>query len=62
MFISGASDDVLKFPSSKTQIENFSRTLPGLRGCHILEGAGHWMQRERAHAVNALLIAFLNGI
>ena len=62
MFIAGASDDVLKFPSSKPQIENFGRTLPGLRGCHILEGAGHWIQRERAHAVNALVIDFLNGL
>ena len=62
MFIVGASDDVLKFPSSKPQIENFSKTLPGLRGCHILEGAGHWIQRERSHAVNLLLIDFLNGL
>jgi pimeloyl-ACP methyl ester carboxylesterase len=62
MFIAGAHDDVLKFPSSKLQVENFSRTLPDLRGCHILEGAGHWIQRERAQAVNALLIDFLNGL
>ncbi len=62
MFISGASDDVLRFPSSKSQIENFGRTLPGLRGCHILEGAGHWIQRERSEAVNSLLIDFLRGL
>jgi pimeloyl-ACP methyl ester carboxylesterase len=62
MFIAGASDDVLKFPSSKQQIENFGKTLPGLRGCHILEGAGHWIQRERAQAVNALLIGFIKGL
>jgi pimeloyl-ACP methyl ester carboxylesterase len=62
MFIAGVSDDVLKFPSSKRQIENFSKTLPGLRGCHTLEGAGHWIQRERAHAVNSLLIGFLDGL
>jgi pimeloyl-ACP methyl ester carboxylesterase len=62
LFIAGARDDVLKFPSSKPQIANFGRTLPGLRGCHILEGAGHWIQRERASVVNELLIAFLNGL
>ncbi len=50
---------MLKFPTSMPQIENFARTLPGLRGCHILEGAGHWIQRERAHAVNGLLTEFL---
>ena len=41
---------------------NFTNTLPGLRGCHIIEGAGHWIQRERASAVNDLLIKFLKGL
>ena len=62
MFIAGARDDVLKFPSSQPQIANFINTLPGLRGCHILDGAGHWIQRERASAVNDLLVRFLNGL
>ena len=62
MFIAGASDDVLKFPSSKPQIENFGKTLPGLRGCHVLEDAGHWIQRERAQDVNALLVGFLDDL
>jgi len=62
MFVAGSRDDVLKFPTSMPQIENFARTLPGLRGCHILEGAGHWIQRERAHAVSGLLIEFLAGL
>jgi pimeloyl-ACP methyl ester carboxylesterase len=62
LFIAGGSDDVLKFPNSKPQIENFAKTLPGLRGCHILEGAGHWIQRERAQAVSSLLIAFIKGL
>jgi pimeloyl-ACP methyl ester carboxylesterase len=62
LFIAGASDDVLKFPGSQHQIEAFGRTLPGLRGCHILEGAGHWIQRERASAVNSLLVDFVGGL
>jgi pimeloyl-ACP methyl ester carboxylesterase len=62
LFIAGASDDVLKFPSSKPQIENFGKTLSGLRGCHVLEGAGHWIQRERAQAVSALLVGFLDDL
>lgn len=62
MFIAGTRDDVLKFPASKAQIEAFSRTLPGLRGCHLLEGAGHWVQRERATEVNRLLLTFLDGL
>ena len=58
----GARDGVLKFPASKSQIDNFPGTLPGLRGCHIIEGAGHWIQRERAGEVNRLLVAFLKSL
>jgi pimeloyl-ACP methyl ester carboxylesterase len=35
------------------------RVLPNLRQKLIIEGAGHWIQQERADAVNAALIAFL---
>ena len=59
MFVAGARDGVLKFPASKRQIEQFPVTLPGLRGCHVIDGAGHWIQRERAAQVNELLLEFL---
>ena len=62
LFIAGARDGVLKFPASKAQIESFPGTLPGIRGCHILDGAGHWIQRERAGAVNELLLGFLKTL
>jgi pimeloyl-ACP methyl ester carboxylesterase len=62
LFIAGARDDVLKFPGAKERVENLPRVLPGLRGSHILAGAGHWIQRERADQVNDLLIAFLKGL
>jgi pimeloyl-ACP methyl ester carboxylesterase len=62
LFIGGERDDVLKFPTSRASIDKFSQILPGLRGCHILQGAGHWVQRERAAAVNELLLAFLRGL
>ena len=62
LFVAGARDDVLKFPSARSQIDHFPTTLPGLRGCHILDGAVHWIQRERAAAVSELLLAFLDGL
>ena len=62
MFIAGARDGVMKFPASKKQIEAFETTLPGLRGCHVLEGAGHWIQRERAEQVSSLLVDFLKRL
>ena len=62
MFIAGSRDGVLQFPASKSQIDAYPRTLPGLRGLHLLDGAGHWIQRERAEAVNTLLTGFLRGL
>lgn len=59
LIIGGERDDVLRFPTSRAAIDRFEQTLPGLRGCHILDGAGRWIQRERAEAVNALLLGFL---
>ena len=32
---------------------------PQLRGVHLVEGAGHWVQQEQPAAVNRLLIDFL---
>ncbi len=62
LFIAGSMDGVLRFPASKAQIEAFPKTLPGLRGSHILDGAGHWVQRERAADVNRLVVDFLKGL
>ncbi|MEQ1807914.1 MAG: alpha/beta hydrolase [Burkholderiaceae bacterium] len=62
LFIAGSRDNVLRFPASKAQIEAYPRTLPDLRGCHILDGAGHWIQRERADTVNVLLLEFLKAL
>lgn len=62
LFIAGTRDDVLRFPASQAQIDAYGRTLPGLRGCHLLEGAGHWIQRERAAEVNQHLVGFLAGL
>lgn len=40
-------------------IERFPQTLPGLYRSEILEGAGHWIQQERAAETNSLLLEFL---
>ncbi|MDP3240713.1 MAG: alpha/beta fold hydrolase, partial [Reyranella sp.] len=36
-FIAGSRDGVLRFPAAKSQLEAYPKTLPGLRGSHILE-------------------------
>ena len=61
-FIAGSRDGVLKFPASAAQMAAFPRTLPGLQGSHILEGAGHWVQQERPDEVNRLLLDFLRTL
>lgn len=61
-FIAGSRDGVLRFPAAKSQLDAYATTLPGLRGSHILEGAGHWVQQERPAEVNKLLIEFLKGL
>jgi pimeloyl-ACP methyl ester carboxylesterase len=62
LFIAGARDGVLKFHGAQQRIDAFPKTLPGIRGTHILDGAGHWVQQERAEAVNRLVIDFLKGL
>jgi pimeloyl-ACP methyl ester carboxylesterase len=62
LFIAGSRDGVLRFPAAMSQLDAFSTTLPGLRGSHILDGAGHWVQQERPDEVNRLLIEFLRSL
>ncbi|MEK9774559.1 MAG: alpha/beta hydrolase, partial [Quisquiliibacterium sp.] len=62
LFIAGERDDVLKFPGMQQRVAQLSQVLPGLRGTHLLEGAGHWVQRERAAEVNQLLVNFLRSL
>jgi pimeloyl-ACP methyl ester carboxylesterase len=59
LFIAGTRDDVLRFPGMDARVKQLSSVLPGLRGSHILDGAGHWIQRERAAEVSELLLNFL---
>jgi pimeloyl-ACP methyl ester carboxylesterase len=30
-------------------------------GCHLIDGAGHWVQQEQAERVSALLVEFLGA-
>ena len=62
LFIAGSRDGVLKFPAAQAQLDAYPKTLPGLRGSHIIEGAGHWIQQERPADVNKILIDFLKGL
>jgi pimeloyl-ACP methyl ester carboxylesterase len=36
-----------------------SRACTQMIGCHLVDGAGHWVQQEQPAEVSRLLIAFL---
>jgi pimeloyl-ACP methyl ester carboxylesterase len=43
-------------------IANLKTFVPNLTKTIMLPGCGHWTQQERAHEVNAALIAFLHEV
>jgi pimeloyl-ACP methyl ester carboxylesterase len=60
LFIGGEKDGPTMWGGRA--ISRFSETLPLLRGSHILEGCGHWVQQERADDVNRILVDWLKSL
>ena len=59
LFIAGSNDFVITGLIGAKRVADMERVLPNLRQKLIIDGAGHWVQQERAEEVNAALIAFL---
>ncbi|WP_327404443.1 alpha/beta hydrolase [Streptomyces sp. NBC_01288] len=57
LFLGGSLDASTTWLSDA--IAAYPVTLPGLRGSHILEGCGHWIQQERPAEVNQHLLNWL---
>ena len=58
MFIAGASDwGIYQSPGAIERMQGTACT--DMVGVHLLEGAGHWVQQEKAAEVTALLVDFL---
>lgn len=58
MFISGKSDwGVYQRPGDVEKMQAAACTQ--MLGCHLVEGAGHWVQQEQPEQVSMLLIDFL---
>jgi len=58
MFVAGARDwGVYQKPGDFETMQ--TRACTKMLGCHLLEGAGHWVQQEQPEAVNRLLLEFL---
>jgi pimeloyl-ACP methyl ester carboxylesterase len=57
-FIAGAADwGVYQKPGHFEHMQGDLCTR--MLGCHLVEGAGHWVQQEQAERVSALLVEFL---
>lgn len=52
--------DTVIYPSHEGRLAHIRSAVPDFR-VDIIPGAGHWMQFERADAVNRVLIDFLTG-
>jgi pimeloyl-ACP methyl ester carboxylesterase len=61
LFIAGTRDGVITGPMGKRSLERMPSMLPGLKGSILLDGAGHWVQQERAEEVNTALVKFLKA-
>jgi pimeloyl-ACP methyl ester carboxylesterase len=59
LFIAGSNDFIIRFPVMKQAVAALPRHVPGLAGSVLIDGAGHWIQQERAAEVSALLVDFL---
>jgi pimeloyl-ACP methyl ester carboxylesterase len=58
MFIAGAADwGVYQVPGAFERMQR--QACAQMRGCHLVPGAGHWVQQERPEAVTRLLLDFL---
>jgi pimeloyl-ACP methyl ester carboxylesterase len=59
-FISGKSDwGVYQVPGAVEKMQTSACTK--MLDCHLMEGAGHWVQQEQPEAVSRLLLEFLEG-
>ena len=60
LFVSGASDwGVYQNPGAFERMQN--EVCTDMRGVHLLEGAGHWVQQEQSEETARLLIEFLKS-
>jgi pimeloyl-ACP methyl ester carboxylesterase len=57
LFIAGSNDAVITGSIGQRALDELETVVPDVRKI-ILEGAGHWIQQERADEVNAALVSF----
>lgn len=58
LYLVGEKDPVRAF----SPVDPMKALVPNLADIHVIPGAGHWVQQERAAEVNAALLAFLKKL
>jgi pimeloyl-ACP methyl ester carboxylesterase len=60
LYIAGASDwGIYQKPGEYEAMQKSACTA--MRGCHLLDGAGHWVQQEQPQEVTRLLLDFISS-
>jgi pimeloyl-ACP methyl ester carboxylesterase len=58
VFISGKSDwGVYQTPGAAETMR--AKACTNMKGFHLVDGAGHWVQQEQPEEVSRLLVSFL---
>ena len=58
MFITGANDwGIYQKPGEYEAMQGSACTA--MTGCHLISGAGHWVQQEKSEEVSRKLLEFL---
>lgn len=60
-FIAGSSDWGIHQKAGEFE-KMQERALTDMRGCHLIEGAGHWVQQEQAAATTRHMLEFLEPL
>ena len=61
LFIAGTRDPVIAGKRGQVAMEQMTHVVPGVQQI-LIEGAGHWIQQERAEQVNEAILEFLRHV
>ncbi len=61
LFVAGSADHIIRGPTGKAELEALENTVPALKSKVIIDGAGHYIQQERAEIVTSALVEFLKS-
>ncbi|MEM9457889.1 MAG: alpha/beta hydrolase [Myxococcota bacterium] len=62
LFVAGQYDSVLRYVPGMNLMSGMDPFFEDLRGKVVIPGAGHWVQQERPHEVNQVLLEFLGSV